>query len=64
MNAPIEIGKPVLWWGGFGMDRPRVAYVMDNTGEKNGERVYDLDNGHWAYEYQLQPLPQDLTIYK
>jgi len=25
-----------------------------DRGEKNDQPVYDLDNGHWAYEYQLE----------
>jgi hypothetical protein len=25
-----------------------------DLGEKNDQPVYDLDNGHWAYEYQLE----------
>lgn len=29
------------------------AIVVD-TGEKDGETVYDLDNGQWAYAYQLE----------
>jgi hypothetical protein len=53
----FDVGQRVLWRGGFGMNAPRIATIVDNTGEKNDQRVYDLDNGHWAYGDQLEPLP-------
>ena len=51
----FQIGQSVLWRGGFGNHAPRIAKIV-SIGEKNGEPVYDLDNGHWAYGYQLKAL--------
>lgn len=50
-----EIGQTVIWRGGWGSRAPRTAVIVLH-GEKNGMPVYDLDNGHWAYEYQLNPI--------
>ena len=49
----FQIGDQVMWSGGWGTRAPKLATIVD-LGEKNDEPVYDLDNGHWAYEYQLQ----------
>jgi hypothetical protein len=55
MNYIFNVGQQVMWSGGFGTQMPKLAKVVD-LGEKNNKPVYDLDNGHWAYEYQLQNL--------
>ncbi len=52
MNHTYKIGDTVMWRGGFGMHMAKPARIV-GLGEKNDEPVYDLDNGHWAYEYQL-----------
>jgi hypothetical protein len=52
MNYQFNIGDQVIWRGGWGTRGPALAKIID-LGEKNGEPVYDLDNGHWAYEHQL-----------
>jgi len=52
MEYQYEIGQEVMWRGSWGNQAPKPARIID-TGEKNGQAVYDLDNGHWAYEYQL-----------
>jgi hypothetical protein len=44
-----------MWRGSWGTRQPAPAKIID-LGEKNGEPVYDLDNGHWAYEHQLQQM--------
>ena len=49
----FQIGDQVMWSGGWGTRAPKLATIV-NLGEKNDEPVYDLDNGHWAYEDQLQ----------
>jgi hypothetical protein len=54
----FKIGERVMWSGAFGRQMPKPATIVDNTGEKNDEVVYDLDNGHWAYGYQLQPIEE------
>lgn len=53
MEYQYEIGQEVIWRGGWGREAPKPAKIIDK-GEKNGKPVYDLDNGHWAYEYQLE----------
>ena len=45
-------GQRVMWRGGFGTEPAKPATIVD-TGEKNGRPLYDLDNGHWAYETQI-----------
>ena len=50
-----QVGDSVAWRGAWGTASPRPAVIID-IGEKNGSPVYDLDNGHWAYEYQLTRL--------
>lgn len=52
MNYRFEVGDEVIWRGGWGVRTPQPARIVER-GEKNDAPVYDLDNGHWAYEYQL-----------
>lgn len=52
MNHKYSIGQEVIWRGAWGLHEPKPAKIID-TGEKNDTPLYDLDNGHWAYEYQL-----------
>ena len=62
MDYQFNIGDQVMWRGGWGRNAPAPAKIID-LGEKNGEPVYDLDNGHWAYEHQLnrdEPTPRDM----
>ena len=58
MNYRYKIGQQVMWSGGWGTQAPKPAKIVD-MGEKNNQPVYDLDNGHWAYGYQLQELTED-----
>lgn len=51
----FEIGQEVQWSGSWGTRASKPAKIIDK-GEKNGQAVYDLDNGHWAYEYQLEVI--------
>jgi hypothetical protein len=55
MQYQYEIGQQVMWSGGWGREAPKSAKIID-MGEKNNQPVYDLDNGHWAYEYQLKEV--------
>jgi hypothetical protein len=59
MEYQYQIGQKVMWSGGWGSLPPKVAVVVD-YGEKNGKPVYDLHNGHWAYEEQLQILNEEV----
>lgn len=52
LTYKFTVGDRVMWRGGWGTQAKRRARIID-IGEKNGRPVYDLDNGHWAYEYQL-----------
>jgi len=53
VNYQYEVGQQVIWRGSWGSRAPLPAKIVDR-GEKNDKPVYDLDNGHWAYEYQLE----------
>lgn len=53
IDYKFQIGDQVMWSGGWGSRAPVPARIF-GLGEKNGKPVYDLDNGHWAYEYQLE----------
>lgn len=55
MDYKYEVGEVVSWRGGWGREAPKLAKIID-VGEKNDQAVYDLDNGHWAYEYQLEEV--------
>lgn len=55
MNYQYQVGQEVMWSGGWGTQAPKPAKIID-IGEKNGKPVYDLHNGHWAYEYQLKEV--------
>ena len=50
----FKIGQHVMWRGGWG-EQPPARAVIAGYGQHKGRRVYDLDNGHWAYAEQLQP---------
>jgi hypothetical protein len=53
MTYKFNIGDQVLWRGSWGRNAPAPVKIID-LGEKDGKPVYDLENGHWAYEYQLE----------
>ena len=55
MIYQFEVGQEVIWRGGWGSRPPLPARIVDK-GEKNDRPVYDLDNGHWAYEHQLEEV--------
>lgn len=58
MNKKFEVGQTVMWRGGWGTRAPKEAKIID-IGEKNDAVVYDLDNGHWAYEDQLEEVSHE-----
>ena len=55
MEYKYEEGQVVRYRGGFGNGQIETVTIID-LGDKNGKPVYDLDNGHWAYEYQLEVI--------
>jgi hypothetical protein len=54
----FKLGQKVMWSGGWGTDSPKPAKIVGWV-EDNGVVLYDLDNGHWAYGYQLQEINAD-----
>jgi hypothetical protein len=58
MEHKYEIGQRVMWRGSWGRNAPLPATIV-GMGGKNGEPVYDLNNGHWAYEDQLDAMEED-----
>jgi hypothetical protein len=48
----FRIGDIVMWCGSWGSDSPKETVVV-SRGVKDDAPVYDLANGHWAYEEQL-----------
>lgn len=59
VNYKFEVGETVMWRGGWGSHAPKPAKII-GTGDKNEQPVYDLDNGHWAYEDQLEPCEREV----
>ena len=53
MLNEFKIGQRVMWRGSWGTDPAKPATIT-GKGTKNGRPVYDLDNGHWCYENQLE----------
>lgn len=53
MDYRFAVGDRVMWSGAWGTRAPRPARIV-YRGVENDEPVYDLNNGHWAYEYQLE----------
>ena len=67
--AKLKINDAVLWKGSWGKDNSQIAKVTGisktkSPNEKEGVSVedidwndnfvVDLDNGHWAYKYQIK----------
>lgn len=68
----LTVGDTVMWRGAWGTEAPLPAIVTDievtrEVGEKYGgvpatscdwtaPFIATLDNGHWAFSYQLEPL--------
>jgi len=67
----LKVGEPVKWRGSWGKNAEVTAIVTGiektkNPNEKEGKSVdsvdwsdnfiVDLNNGHWAYNYQLKPI--------
>lgn len=62
----LKVGDEVIWRGSWGKDLPKVVKVtcieindinVTSIGwDKVDSRsvVVDLDNGHWAYGFQIQ----------
>jgi len=70
-NNTLKVGDKVIWRGCWGSAEPKEAIVTDitktqNYREKHGQNVQecnwtdyfivDLNNGHWAYNFQLTPF--------
>jgi hypothetical protein len=59
----IRIGNQVNWRGKYGTG-PVEEVTIIGDGMECGEIVYDLDNGHWAYGYQLTNRAMDRALEK
>lgn len=70
-NTTLKIGDKVIWRGSWGSEEPKEATIIqiEKTQyyrEKYGVTVeicnwsdnfvVTLDNGHWAYNFQLTPF--------
>lgn len=70
-NNILKVGDEVIWRGAWGTDEPKRAKVIEiektkGHHEKYGQKVdfvkwihnfvVTLDNHHWAYDYQLEPV--------
>jgi hypothetical protein len=51
-SAKYKEGDKVRYRGDFGSGKVETVTIL-GIDEKNEEVVYDLDNGHWCYEYQV-----------
>lgn len=54
-SAKYSEGDKVIYRGSFGRGSSETV-TIEGVDEKNGEVVYDLDNGHWCYESQIVGL--------
>lgn len=57
----IQEGDRVMVRGGFGMDPPRWATVVDTGDEKNGREVFGIqylgtDGQNWCYRSQIDSV--------
>ena len=62
----LKVGDEVIWRGSWGKDLPKVVKVtcievndinvssIEWVNSGNRSVVVDLDNGHWAYGFQIQ----------
>lgn len=50
--AKYKLRERVYWRGGFGSEPKKLATIT-GFGEKNGRKLVDLSNGHWAYTSQI-----------
>jgi hypothetical protein len=58
ISHAYQVGQRVMWSGSWGTEPPKPATIID-LAEKNERPIYDLDNGYWCYEYQLQTIDAD-----
>ena len=57
----LRIGNKVNWTDSKTGSIP-VEVTITNVGTEGDELVYDLDNGHWAYEHQLTGPAMDRLL--
>jgi lysine/ornithine N-monooxygenase len=57
----LRIGNKVNWLDSKTGSTPKEVTIVGD-GMKGGEVVYDLDNGHWAYESQLTNRAMDKAL--
>ena len=54
--SKFKVGQEVMWRGSWGRDLPVRAVISSEPTPVKGEVAYSLDNGHWAYTYQLEAI--------
>jgi hypothetical protein len=67
MNNTLKVGSPV--YSKFGHSKIKKIELCEKQGEKYGidikeipfdladRCIFDLDNGHWSYGYDLDYIP-------
>lgn len=43
----------------FGETKERQAVILKANDTKNFKPVYDLDDGHWCYEWQIKSVVKE-----
>ena len=69
----FQLGDNVLWSHAWGRVEPRKAQILNIewtvtgeevlTGETTEEYLVTLDNGHWAYGWQITAVLNATSIY-
>lgn len=55
MKHKYNVGERVLYRGTWGNGKLTLATIK-GIGEERGKVVYDLSDGHWAYEAQISAV--------
>ena len=55
-----HVGDRIRYRGEWGRG-PLQEATVTGLGEKNDQRLVDLDDGHWAYLYQIQSVLEAKT---
>ena len=50
----FEEGQKIWYRGSFGRGKLELVTIESAEDYKNEEPVYDLSNGHWCYEAQIE----------
>lgn len=53
-----QLGQKVQYRPSFGTGEPEIVTIIGHGG-KNGQTVYDYDNGCWSYESAIDFVVED-----